>query len=107
MVTSLGDAKLAVDKYRQQMQSEQYFRDGKQYFELDCARVTTTARLQRLLAGLLLAGLRVPWRFRRRVSSWGRLGLLRLGMEYYLATPKPPPGWLGRPAPRKWVRVRP
>ena len=68
------------------MQPEQYFRDGKQYFELDRARITTTERLQRLLAGLLLAGLCAPWRFRRR-----------LGMEYYLAAPAPPPR-MARPA---------
>ena len=93
MVTSLGDAKLAVDKYRQRMRPEQYFRDGKQYFELDRARVTKTERLRRLLVGLLLgrcalllAGLlRAPWRFPRRVCSWVRLGLRRLGMEYYPA----------------------
>ena len=47
---------------------------------------------------LLLAGLRVLWLFRRRVCLWGKLGLLRLGIEYYLATPEPPPGWLGLPA---------
>ena len=32
LATLLGDDKLAVDKYRQQMEPEQYFRDGKQYF---------------------------------------------------------------------------
>ena len=55
---------------------------------------------------LLLAGLRVLWLFRRRVCLWGRLGLLRLGVEYYLA------GHTGTAArmaglarPRKWVRV--
>ena len=29
------------------------------------------------------------------VCSWGQLGLLRLGMEYYLTTLEPPPGWFG------------
>ena len=96
LATSLGDARLAVDKYRQRMQPEQYFRDVKRYFELDCARVTTADWWQRLLMGLLLAGRRAPWRFRRRVCSWGRLGL---GTEYYLAAPAPRPGWLGLPAP--------
>ena len=55
---------------------------------------------------LLLAGLRVLWLFRRRVCLWGRLGLLRLGVECYLA------GHTGTAArmaglarPRKWVRV--
>ena len=46
---------------------------------------------------LLLAGRRASWRFRRRVCSWGKLGLLRLGMECYLATPEPPPRWFGLP----------
>ena len=27
----------------------------------------------------------------------GQLGLLRLGMECYLATQEPPPGWFGLP----------
>ena len=62
------------------------------------------ARLGRMLVGLLLAccllllvGRRASWRFRRRVCSWGKLGLLRLGMERYLATPEPPPRWFGLP----------
>ena len=46
---------------------------------------------------LLLVGQRASWRFRRRVCSWGKLGLLRLGMECYLVTPEPPPGWFGLP----------
>ena len=81
LATGLGDSKLSVDKYRQRMQLEQYF-------ALDSATVTTPARLLRLLVGLtlgccvpLLAGLRVPWQFRRRVCLWGKLGLLRLGIE--------------------------
>jgi len=84
------------------MQPEQYFRDGKQYFALDRGTVTTTARLGRMLVGLLLAcyllllvGRRASWWFRRRVCSWGKLGLLRLGMEYYPATPEPQPGRFG------------
>ena len=89
LATSLGDAKLAVDKYRQRMQLEQYFRDGKRYLALDYATATTPERLSRLLVGLalrcgvllLLAGRRVLWQFRRRVCSWGELGLLRLGIE--------------------------
>ena len=35
-------------------------------------------------------GRRAPWQFRRRVCLWGKLGLLRLGMEYCLDTPGPP-----------------
>ena len=97
LATSLGDAKLSVDNYRQRMQPEQYFRDGKQYCALDGAKVTTPERLQRLLVGLLPAGLQVPWRFRWQVCSWGKLGLRQREMEYYLVTLAPPPGWLGRP----------
>ena len=85
------------------MQPEQYFRDSKQYFALDRGTATTTARLGRMLVGLLLAccllllvARRASWRL-RRVCSWGQLGLLRLGMEYYPATPEPQPGWFGRP----------
>ena len=79
LATSLGDAKLAVDKYRQRMQLEQYL-------ALDSATVTTRSRLLVGLALgcgvlLLLAGRRVLWQFRRRVCLWGRLGLLRLGIE--------------------------
>ena len=105
LATSLPDAKVAVRHYRQRMQLEQYFRDGKQYFALDRGTATTTERLGRMLVGLLLAccllllaGRRASWQFRRRVCSWGKLGLLRLGMECYLATPEPPPRWFGLPA---------
>ena len=104
LATSLSDAKVAVGQYRKRMQPEQYFRDGKQYFALDRGTVTTTARLGRMLVGLLLAccllllaGRRASWRFRRRVCSWGKLGLLRLGMECYLATPELQPRWFGLP----------
>ena len=104
LATSLPDAKVAVAQYRKRMQPEQYFRDGKQYFALDRGTAKTTERLGRMLVGLLLAccllllgGRRASWRFRRRVCSWGKLGLLRLGMECYLATPEPPPRWFGLP----------
>ena len=46
---------MAARHYRQRMQPEQYFRDGKQYFALDRGTVKTTARLGRMLVGLLLA----------------------------------------------------
>ena len=46
---------------------------------------------------LLLLVARASWRFQRRVCSWGQLGLLRLGMERYPATPEPPLRWLGLP----------
>ena len=104
LATSLPDAKVAVGQYRKRMQPEQYFRGGKQYFALDRGTATTTARLGRMLVGLLLAccllllaGRRASWQFRRRVCSWGKLGLLRLGMECYLATPEPPLRWFGLP----------
>ena len=45
-------------------------------------------------------GRRASWRFWRRVCSWGQLGLLgllRLGMERYPATPEPLPVWFGLP----------
>ena len=65
---------------------------------------TTTARLAGVCpAGLLLTccllllGRRASCQFRRRVCSWGQLGLPRLGMEHYLATPEPPPGRFGLP----------
>ena len=96
--------KVAARHYRQRMQPEQCFRDGKQYFALDRGTVTTTARLGRMLVGLLLAccllllvGRRASWQFRRRVCSWGKLGLMGLGMERYMATLEPPPGWFGLP----------
>ena len=64
LATGLGDSKLAVDKYRQRMQLEQYFRDRKQYLALDSATVTMRSRLLVGLALgcgvlLLLAGRRV------------------------------------------------
>ena len=56
---------MAVDKYRQRMQLEQYFRDGKRYLALYRATVITPERLLRLLVEfalgccvLLLAGRR-------------------------------------------------
>ena len=99
LATSLSDAKVAARHYRQRMQPEQCFRDGKQYFALDRGTATTTARLGRTLVGLLLAGRRALWQFRRRVCSWGKLGLPRLGMERYLATPEPLPDGLACPLP--------
>ena len=97
LATSLSDHRQAVKMYRKRMQPEQYFKDGKQRFGLDRSTVTTTARLQRLLVGLLLAccllilvGLRASPTFRRQVCSRGKLGILNLGYEYYLATPDPP-----------------
>ncbi len=97
LATSLTDPRQAVRMYRRLMQPEQYFKDGKQRFGLDRSTVTTTDRLQRLLVALLLAccllilvGMRVSPSFRRRVCSRGRLSILNLGYEYYLATPNPP-----------------
>ena len=97
LATSLSDPKLAVKMYRKRMQPEQCFRDGKQRFDLDSATATTSARLQRLLTAvvlacclLILAGMRTSAKFRRQVCSRGRLGVLNLGLEYYLATPNPP-----------------
>ena len=97
LATSLTDPRKAVRMYRRRMQPEQYFKDGKQRFGLNRSTVTTTGRLQRLLVGLLLAccllilmGMRVSSTFRRQVCSRGRLGILHLGYEYYLATPDPP-----------------
>ena len=72
-------------------------KDGKQRFGLNRSTVTTTDRLQRLLVGLLLVccllilvAMRVSPPFRRQVCSRGKLGILNLGHEYYLATPDPP-----------------
>ena len=97
LATSLTDPRKAVRMYRKRMQPEQYFKDGKQRFGLNRSTVTTTDRLQRLLVGLLLAccllilaGMRVSQTFRRQVCSRGKLGILHLGYEYYLATPDPP-----------------
>ena len=39
---------------------------------------------------LILAGIRVWPTFRQQVCSRGKLGILNLGYEYYLATPDPP-----------------
>lgn len=79
------------------MQPEQYFKDGKQRFDLAESTVSTVGRLERLLLALVLAcallilvALRLPGTFRHQVGSWGRLGILHLGLEYYLATPDPP-----------------
>ena len=97
LATSLTDPRKAVRMYRRRMQPEQYFKDGKQRFGMDRSTVTTTDRLQRLLVGLLLAccflilaGMRASPTFRRQVCSRGKLGILHLGYEYYLATPDPP-----------------
>ena len=97
LATSLSNPRQAVRMYRKRMQPEQYFRDGKQRFGLNRSTVTTTDRLQRLLVGLLLAccllilaGLRTSPTFRKQVCSRGKLGILHLGYEYYLATPDPP-----------------
>ena len=97
LATSLTNPRQTVRMYRKRMQPEQYFKDGKQRFGLNRSTVTTTQRLQRLLVGLLLAccllilaGVRASPKFRRQVCSRGKLGILNLGYEYYLATPDPP-----------------
>ena len=97
LATSLTDPRQAVRMYRKRMQPEQYFKDGKQRFGLNRSTVTTTHRLQRLLVGLLLAccllillGMRASPTFRRQVCSRGKLSILHLGYEFYLATPDPP-----------------
>ena len=97
LATSLTNPSQAVRMYRKRMQPEQYFRDGKQRFGLNRSTVTTTQRLQRLLVALLLAccllilaGMRASPTFRRQVCSRGKLGILHLGYEYYLAIPDPP-----------------
>ena len=97
LATSLSDPKLAVKMYRRRMQPEQYFRDGKQRLDLDSATVMTSSRMRRLMVAvvlacclLILAATRVSWRFIRQVSSWGKLGILHLGLEFYLSTPDPP-----------------
>lgn len=97
LATSLSDPKLAVRMYRKRMQPEQYFRDGKQRLDLDSATVMTSSRMRRLMVAVVLAcclliltAIRVSWGFRRQVCSWGKLGILHLGLEFYLATPDPP-----------------
>ena len=74
LATSLSDPKLAVKMYRQRMQPEQYFKDGKQRFDLNSSTVTTSSRMQRLLVTvllacclLILASIRTSPTFRRRV----------------------------------------
>ena len=99
-----------------QMQPEHYCKDGTQRPGLNRSAVTTTDPLQRLLAGLLLAwcllilaGLRASPIFRRQVCSRGKLGILNLGYEYYLATPDPPtassPPRATKPRTREAVRL--
>ncbi len=107
LATSLSDAKIAVKMYRKRMQPEQYFKDGKQRFDMDSTTVTTSGRLGRLLLGvavacvaLILVGMRASASFRRKVCSWGRLGVLHLGLEYYLAMPDPPLKYFGIPHPQ-------
>lgn len=107
LATSLSDPRLAVRMYRRRMQPEQYFRDGKQRLELDSATVTTTSRLQRLLVAvvlvcnmLILAGMRVSPTFRKQICSWGRMSVLHMGLEYYLANPHPPPTYFGLQHPQ-------
>lgn len=112
LATSLSDAPLAVKMHRKRMQPERYFRDGKRRFDLDSTTVSSSRRLQRLLAGVLLAraililvglilvGMKAPASFRRQARSWGRLGVLHLGLEYCLATPVLPLRYLGLPNPQ-------
>ena len=81
----LADPHQVARMYRKRMQPERYFKDGKQHFGLNRSTVTTTGRLQRLLAGM-----RASPAFRRQVCSRGKLGILHLGYEYYVATPDLP-----------------
>ena len=73
-------------------------------FDLDSTTVASSNRLQRLVVGALLAcaililsGMRPSPSFRRQVYSWGRIGVLHLGLEYYLSAPEPPLRYLGLP----------
>ena len=105
--TSLTDAKVAVAQYRKRMQLEQYFRDGKQCFALNRGTAATTARLSRLLVGLLLAccllllvAWRASWQFQRRLCLCGKLaGTAAVGHGCAIRLrPEPPPGWFGLPS---------
>ena len=103
-----GDAIVQSGEFRgKRMQPEQYFKDGKQRFDMDSTTVTTSGRLGRLLLGvaiacvaLILVGMRASASFRRKVCSWGRLGVLHLGLEYYLAMLNPPLKYFGIPHPQ-------
>ena len=100
LATSLTNPRQAVRMYRKRMQPEQYFKDGKQRFGLNRSTATTTDRLQTASGGrvglllasclLILLGVRSSPTFRRQVCSRGNLGILRLGYEFYPATPGPP-----------------
>ena len=94
-----------VRMYRMRMQPEQYFkslprattRGPQATLRAEPERRNHHPPLQRLLVGLLLAccllilvGLRASPTFRRQVCSRGKLGILNLGYEFYLATPDPP-----------------
>ena len=94
LTTSFSDPQQAERMYRKRMQPEQYFKDGKQRFGLNRSTVTTTHRLLAVLllacCLLILVGMRASPTFRRQVCSRGKLGILHLGYEFYLATPDPP-----------------
>ena len=100
LATSLSNPRQAVKMYRKRMRPEQYFKDSKQPFGLNRSTVTTTDRLQSAsggLVGLLLAccllillGMWASPAFRRWICSRGKLDILHLGYEYYLATRDPP-----------------
>ena len=82
---------------RKRTPPERRFKDGKQRCGLSRRAVTTTHRLQRLLAALylarclpILAGAPASPTFRRQLRSQGKSGILNLGYEYCLTAPDPP-----------------
>ena len=97
LATSLTDPRQAVRMYRKTDATRTVLQGRQATLRARRSTVTTTDRLQRLLVALLLAccllilaGMLASPTFRRHVCSRGKLGILHLGYEYYLATPDPP-----------------
>lgn len=98
LVTTLGSWHEAVSWYKKRMWIEEMFRDFKWRLGMKDIRLTSPARVERLLLGLLLAyifltllGKRVPPRWQRRMLSWGKGSIFFLGLVRILSPPHPPP----------------
>ena len=97
LATDLEDPQEAVRLYGQRGWIDEMFRDFKQHLGLERSRVTGSARLERLMLGMVLAylvlaliGLGVEPGFVAEVISWGKGSIIFLGLEYLEQRRGPP-----------------
>lgn len=96
LVSTLDGWAKAVSWYKKRMWIEEMFRDFKWRLGMEDTRLTSTARLERLLLGLVLAyifltllGKQIPPRWWKQMLSWGKGSIFFLGLARILSPPSP------------------